>query len=60
MKCLPYRKTSITSSHPYKPSAFPQPQKHKRELQNAQILKFKIHHTDQKILKFHRFKSDKF
>nr|WP_314119602.1 hypothetical protein [uncultured Campylobacter sp.] len=54
------QEASIASSHPYKPSAFPQPQRYKCELQNAQILKFKIHHADQKILKFHRFKSDKF
>ena len=33
---------------------------YKCEPQSAQILKFKIRHADQKILKFRRFKSDKF
>jgi len=42
------QRTLIAYAHPCKPSALLQPQKHKRELQNAQILKF------------HRFISDKF
>nr|WP_314380327.1 hypothetical protein [uncultured Campylobacter sp.] len=45
------QEASIASSHPYKPSALLQPQRHKCELQSMQILKFKIRHADQKNFK---------